>query len=317
MTNMISVLICTHNKCKFLDLTLSGYTIQSLKEFEIIIVDDGSIDNTKQIVDKYRKLLTLVYVYQERQGIACARNKALELARGKQIIITDDDRIPSPNFVFEHKQMLDTYPKTVVIGREDIIVSFWQPQLQLNFNDGFKFFLEHKEIISDSEKQLIFCDEIQKDFYKTIQKYYVGQSNNSLFLSTIGPHEMMWSRAYGGNISFDSSYCANAIRFDKGYKGYGGEDIDFSFQLYNQNFSFVYLERAINFHQEHKRKKEEYFEMYANFMRFYNKFRCLETSLMKMEWEGTIQPRESADLLQRIKMCDKQLLQEMIEYSLK
>lgn len=314
---MVSVLICTHNKCKYLDLTLAGYCIQSVKEFEIIIVDDGSMDHTKQIVEKYKQFLTLVYVYQERQGIACARNRALESARGKQIIITDDDRIPSPDFIFEHKQMLDAHPRTVIIGREDIIISFWQPQLQLDFNDGFKFFLKHQEINFDSEKQLIFCEDIQNDFHNTIQKYYVGQSNSSLFLSTIGLHEMMWSRAYGGNISFDRSYCTNPIQFDDGYKGYGGEDIDFSFQLYRQHFSFVYSDSAINYHQEHKRKIQEYIEIYENFMRFYHKHRCLETSLMKMEWEGTIQPRESAAILQGIKMCDKQLLQEIMDYSLK
>ena len=50
---MISVITSTYNKDKYLDLTLAGYINQTCDDFEIVIVDDGSIDGTKKIIEKY------------------------------------------------------------------------------------------------------------------------------------------------------------------------------------------------------------------------------------------------------------------------
>ncbi len=90
----------------------------------MVIVDDGSDDNTEEIVHKYDKNLKIVYIKQRNCGIAIARNKALQLASGKYIIVIDDDRIPDPEFVLSHKKILDRRDKIVSIGKQCLVMPF-------------------------------------------------------------------------------------------------------------------------------------------------------------------------------------------------
>ena len=57
MVNGVSVIMPTYNKCTFLKLTLAGFARQTFKDFTVIVVDDGSTDDTKKIVDSYQGLM--------------------------------------------------------------------------------------------------------------------------------------------------------------------------------------------------------------------------------------------------------------------
>ncbi len=97
---MFSIIIPTYNRANFIIETLTSVKAQTYRSIEIILVDDGSTDNTKQVVEKWQKEndegknLVLRYFYQENAGVSAARNKGIEEIRGEYVQFLDsDDRL--------------------------------------------------------------------------------------------------------------------------------------------------------------------------------------------------------------------------------
>ena len=94
----VSVIIPTFNRKDWLKECLDSVTNQDTKgiSYEVIVVDDGSSDGTEDIVHRYKKT---TYLRQKNQGQAAARNLGLSAARGQVIAFTDDDCIPSKDWL--------------------------------------------------------------------------------------------------------------------------------------------------------------------------------------------------------------------------
>lgn len=111
-----TVCIPTYNRKEKLKLTLQSLENQSYKNFEVIVVDDGSIDNTRDFISEYLKntLLNLRYIYKSNGGKHTALNKGIELANSKYFIILDSDDIFTDNalqFFFEKTIAIDNDEK--------------------------------------------------------------------------------------------------------------------------------------------------------------------------------------------------------------
>lgn len=89
----ISVLIVTRNRGNTLEKCLQSLLIQSIKPFEVIIVDNNSTDNTKAIAKKYQKKLNILYFFESKIGIPFARNTSLSHVSGDVCAFVDDDCI--------------------------------------------------------------------------------------------------------------------------------------------------------------------------------------------------------------------------------
>ncbi len=87
-----SVIICTYNRANFLKRALNSLLKQTFSDWEVILIDDGSTDNTKEVVKPYlEKFMNFSYFYQENKGIAAARNFGLSIAKGKYCTFLDSD----------------------------------------------------------------------------------------------------------------------------------------------------------------------------------------------------------------------------------
>ena len=95
----ISVILPIYNVAPYLDDTFQSILNQTLKEIEIIAVNDGSTDNCEDIILKYQKKDSRIkYINQENKGLAVTRNVALQNANGDYIYMMDsDDVLSSPN----------------------------------------------------------------------------------------------------------------------------------------------------------------------------------------------------------------------------
>ena len=92
----ISVILPIFNVAPYLDETFQSLLNQSLKEIEIIAVNDGSTDNSEEIIKKYAAQDSRIYYFnQENQGLSVTRNVALQHATGKYIYMMDSDDILS------------------------------------------------------------------------------------------------------------------------------------------------------------------------------------------------------------------------------
>lgn len=87
----VSVVVPLYNSSKFIEGTLSSLTSQSFSEWEAILVNDGSTDNTAERVTPFLKDARFRYLEQENQGIAGARNTAIKAAQGEWVCLLDHD----------------------------------------------------------------------------------------------------------------------------------------------------------------------------------------------------------------------------------
>jgi glycosyltransferase involved in cell wall biosynthesis len=94
MTPMISVVIPTFNRAALVVKAIESVFAQTYKDYEVIVVDDGSVDNTREILKPYRERLQ--YIYQENRGAAAAQNTGIRMARGKWISILGSDDLWLP-----------------------------------------------------------------------------------------------------------------------------------------------------------------------------------------------------------------------------
>lgn len=89
--SLVTIYITNHNYGRFLKQSIDSVLNQSLKKFDLIIIDDGSKDNSKEIIKKYIKLPNVTVIFQKRKGLAISNNIALNLAKGKYIMRLDAD----------------------------------------------------------------------------------------------------------------------------------------------------------------------------------------------------------------------------------
>lgn len=101
-----SVIMSTYNAEAWLEKVIWGFSVQTEKDFEIIIADDGSGPKTKELLDRLRQDIDmpLVHVWQEDNGFQKSQilNKAIMAANSDYLIFTDGDCIPREDFVATH-----------------------------------------------------------------------------------------------------------------------------------------------------------------------------------------------------------------------
>jgi glycosyltransferase involved in cell wall biosynthesis len=92
--NTVSVILPCYNGEKFLAETIETILAQTYQDFEIVAIDDGSTDGTRDIIAHYTKVR---YIYQQNQGVAAARNQGLRQVKGNFLVFLDQDDRLLPN----------------------------------------------------------------------------------------------------------------------------------------------------------------------------------------------------------------------------
>lgn len=106
-----AVIVTTYNRPDALVAVLAGYQAQRDAEFELLIADDGSGEDTRRVVDEFRAQVRfpVAHVWHEDQGFRAAaiRNRALAATRADYIIFSDGDCVPAPRFVAQHQRLAE------------------------------------------------------------------------------------------------------------------------------------------------------------------------------------------------------------------
>ncbi|MGY3379269.1 glycosyltransferase involved in cell wall biosynthesis [Arthrobacter sp. TE12231] len=92
---LVTVAIATYNRADYLRDSINSVLAQTVEDFELIVVDDGSTDATRLVVESFDDE-RVKYVYQENRGIAAARNTVADISRGTFTAVHDDDDIMLP-----------------------------------------------------------------------------------------------------------------------------------------------------------------------------------------------------------------------------
>jgi glycosyltransferase involved in cell wall biosynthesis len=155
---MISIIIPTYNASQYLDACLQSCLLQTHSDFEIIAVNDGSTDNSKEILEKYaQKDHRITVVSQENGGLPHARETGLANAKGEYVFFLDSDDTITPN-------ALEMLWKQAQICNSDIIVG-----RMISVLESGKIIADHKHrFVYTESHQSLLCSMLAKSIVPSL-----------------------------------------------------------------------------------------------------------------------------------------------------
>jgi glycosyltransferase involved in cell wall biosynthesis len=127
----ISVIIPTRDRAPLLEAALKSLSVQTLPRdlFEVIVVDDGSIDVTAQVSETLAADMRLTYFRLPKVGISSAKNLGIFASRGALVLFFDDDDLADPELLREHVRAHQRHPEEhlAVLGCTE-----WSPRLEIS-----------------------------------------------------------------------------------------------------------------------------------------------------------------------------------------
>ena len=120
MNHRVSIIIPTYNRAEFLTEALNSIMSQTYKDFELIVVDDGSSDNTKEVVKNFDG--EIKYLYRKNQGVSAARNLGINEAKGEFLSFLDSDDLWERNKLEKQIDFFDKNKEAKVCYTDEIWV---------------------------------------------------------------------------------------------------------------------------------------------------------------------------------------------------
>lgn len=129
-----SVIIPVYNRIDEVDDLLQSLSCQTDKDFETVIVEDGSTDPCDATVEKYKKQVDVKYFYKENEGRSIARNYGMERASGRYFIFFDSDCVIPPFYFERLRKALAEKPYDCFGGPDAAHESFSDTQKAINYS---------------------------------------------------------------------------------------------------------------------------------------------------------------------------------------
>ncbi len=215
---LISVIVSTYNRPDALSLVLQSLNQQTDTNFEIIVADDGSRNDTKQLVESFESMgfQPLTHVWHEDTGfrLAAIRNLAATYCTGEYFIFLDGDCVVQPDFIARHRCLCEK--NHMVTGSRVLLnKAFTNALIQTNVWDFalFKQRLLIKRLNGSINKFLAFHFK----FCHSSIRYYQG---------------FKWRGIKGCNFACWRSDYEQVNGYDESFEGWGHEDADMVFRLH-------------------------------------------------------------------------------------
>ncbi len=173
----VSVVIPVHNGQKTMKKCLESVLIQSYDNYEVIIVDNNSNDNTKKIILEFQnKHTNLAYVFEKEQKRGAARNTGEKLATGDIVAMTDSDCIVPTSWIKELTKPIQNNDCDAVQGfEENIEDNFWSINIQKQNEHRIKYLKKQKDAIGIIDtKNFAISMKALKTIGYTNRKYFSG-----------------------------------------------------------------------------------------------------------------------------------------------
>lgn len=259
MYEKASVIIPTHNKEKRLYLTLLALYAQtySRHNFEVIVVDDGSIDNTSDMVNQINVNYELRYIYQENQGRSSARNMGARQAKYPLLLFVDDDCLLEPNYIEENCYQNDG----TFIGHNAIydlpFLKFIKDPLTGEYFEQFKA----NKNTTDFVKKVCLSEKIVqtgqfeglKSRLSQYEKYVMEILNNKSAFN-----KLSWLTCTGASISMPATIFEEIGGFDEEIgKMWGCEDFELGYRTLQVGYPHTLIESTKLYHMTHFRQNPD------------------------------------------------------------
>ncbi|WP_372519746.1 glycosyltransferase [Candidatus Ruminimicrobiellum ovillum] len=214
MTNkpLISIMMPTYNNGKYIKQAIESIYAQNYDNIEIIVVDDGSTDNTKEILKQYKDIK---YFYIEHKGIPFARNVALENSKGEYIAFCDSDDYWLPNKINKQMQYFKDHPNCEIVFTK--YENFFENE---NLKTNRRAVYEKK--VEDVFKQYLPSSIVKKSLFDKYgffdENFNVSEDTEFLYrifkkgikVNNIIPEVLYKRRIHGKNVSL--KYNTDAVK---------------------------------------------------------------------------------------------------------
>jgi glycosyltransferase involved in cell wall biosynthesis len=240
MAPKASIIIPVYNAVRHLELVLEGFSRQTFSEFELIVADDGSGPEMRELVERFRAQASfeVKYVYQPDEGFRKSRilNAAIRAAAADYLAFVDGDCVPHSRYLESHWKHRE--PRTVLMGR------------RVNLSE---------RITSELTPEGVRSGALEKMSLRLLAQSLLGQGSHwdegvylrSAFLRRLFSHKEPY--LLGSTYSLEKALMEEINGFNEEFVGYGGEDIEFEFRLRVAGARFKWVRhQAIQYHLYHQ-----------------------------------------------------------------
>lgn len=219
----LTIVLTTFNRQKSLEMTLASLENQTIRDFEVNIVDDFSDDGTYEFCKDYifSSNLSCRYIRLEKQGynLPRLRNLGVEFARGKYIVCLDDDIIATPNLIREYLSHFRKDQNQIYLGSLLYIKSENLHEITLEDIKNQRFDMLNRMLISSLDPR--------NDFLKGIE---------------------LCSKVWIGNLGIKKSIFCSLNGIDEDFDSWGGLDEDFGLRLIRSSYKISLLDDCAGYH---------------------------------------------------------------------
>jgi glycosyltransferase involved in cell wall biosynthesis len=182
---MVSIILCTYNRATLIARAIQSVLEQSYSNWELIIVDDGSHDDTHDIIAPFVLMdQRICYYYQTNRGLATARNIGIELAGGEFITFLDSDDEYAPQHILTRVSFMQSHPGTDMLHGGVLLIGPKEKQYVTDLTDptrtihllechtgGTFFFRKHVARAIQGFRTIPFGEDF--DFFLRAKQHFV------------------------------------------------------------------------------------------------------------------------------------------------
>jgi GT2 family glycosyltransferase len=221
-----SVVVPAYNEGKSIGRLLRGLAqsrIDPADSLEVVVVDDGSTDDTGRVVAEFSPDLDLNYLFLPRtpaSGRAAARNAGIQKATGELVVMVDSDQVCGPDLVGEHLRYHRQHEDLVVVGpRHDLAEGLFDDERLAHGFDSSSL----PDVLGEDSRLAVLA-EFSENF-------------NNL--------ETCWHHMFSCNVSVRRRHLLAAGGFDPGFTGWGLEDSELGYRLRRAGLAFAFNPAAV------------------------------------------------------------------------
>ncbi|NUR69664.1 MAG: glycosyltransferase [Hamadaea sp.] len=243
-----SVVIPTYNRDRLLRFTLQALARQTLPaaEFEVLVCDDGSTDETRTVVDEFAGRLPIRYFHQEKRegfGASSARNLGIRAARGETCVLLDCGVLPHSGLLQAH---VDSHASATgplaLIGYVYCLMINPDPEGAAEMNATLDF---------DDVDRSIGLLRANGRWPDIRDQYYAKYGED------FGRQPAPWAIYWTCNVSAPTALLREIGMFDESLRTWGGEDLDVGYRLYRAGAYFAVNRAAAALHVPHERESKQ------------------------------------------------------------
>jgi GT2 family glycosyltransferase len=325
-----SVVVPAFDKRRALARTLAGFAHQTWRgPFEVIVVDDGSTDGTREWLASYPAPFSLRVIPQANLGRSAARNRGIQEASGDYVLFNDADTIPGPTFIEGHLRAHGGSDDTVVNGAKYHVLADWQKTPELAAVAARLLpDLDPGQIAARVERadgwvEFFSADEVAADF-EVVRRHLVAEARHNYTsivaaFPDLSAYRVAWTLLITQNASVARPLLERVGGFDERFVGYGYEDSELGLRLQDAGGRFFYAPDGLNYHQMHpgiwsrpETAARCWSELAANYRRLLDMHPRLDVYLHWRFVVGLLGAARYHELLEAHEQCPRQIQEDQV-----